>query len=79
MKIEKHITHEVQIQSLMWFGHTNRMDKTRWPSKVLKWVPQEKQKGGQLRQGWRGDIKEAMEARTLLKKTVIEGNSGDWG
>jgi hypothetical protein len=55
------------------------MDGTRWPRNVLEWVPQERRERGRPRRGWREDTKEAMEARTSLKKIVIEGKSGDWG
>jgi hypothetical protein len=51
----------------VWFGHTNRMGETRWPRKVLKWVPQEKCKQGQPRWGWRDDIKAAVVARDLTE------------
>jgi hypothetical protein len=35
MDMEKDITDEVQKWQLIWFGHTNRMDETKWPRKVL--------------------------------------------
>jgi hypothetical protein len=44
MEMEKESIGEVQKQQLIWFEHTNEMDKTRWPRKVLEWVPQEKLK-----------------------------------
>jgi predicted transposase YdaD len=63
MEMEKDITDKVQERQLTWFGQTNRMDETRWPRKVLEWVPQEKGKRGRQRRGWRDDIKQGTEAR----------------
>jgi hypothetical protein len=37
-----------------------------------------KHKQGQLKRGWRDDIKEAMEERNLTEKKVIEVKRGDW-
>jgi hypothetical protein len=54
------------------------MDEMRWTREVLKWVPQEKRKQGWPRQGWRDNTKDAMEVRTSIKNTVIEGKSGSW-
>jgi hypothetical protein len=62
-EMEKDIVDEVQKRKLIWFGHTNRMDETGWPRKLLEWVPEEKCEGGRPRQGWRDEVKEAMEAR----------------
>jgi hypothetical protein len=51
-----------------WFGRTDRMDKKRWPGKVLECVPQEKRERGRQRRGWRDDIKRAMEARNMAEE-----------
>jgi hypothetical protein len=69
------IIEEVQKRQLKWFGHTNRMDETRWPRKAVKWAPQEKCERGRQRRGWTEDIKEAMEGR----ESAVEGKSGEWG
>jgi hypothetical protein len=68
MEIKEHITDATQKRQLKWFGRTNRMDKTRWPGKVLECVPHEKRERGRQRRGWRDDIKRAMEARNMAKE-----------
>jgi hypothetical protein len=73
----KDIIDEVQKRQLIRFGHMNRMDETRWPRKVLQWVPQQKHKRGRPGGGWRGYIKEAVETRDLVEEDFIEGKSVD--
>jgi hypothetical protein len=68
MVMGKDIIDEVQKRQLIWSGHTNRMDETRCPRKVLKWVPREKCKHRWLRQACRDDIKAAMGARNLTEE-----------
>jgi hypothetical protein len=53
MEMEKEIIHEEQERQLIWYGHTKVMEQTRWARKVLKWVAQEKCKGGRQRRSWR--------------------------
>jgi hypothetical protein len=79
MEIEKAITVKVQKQRLIRFGHTKRTDETRWARKVLEWVLQEKRERARPKWSWRDDMKKQWKERTALKKSVIEGESGDWG
>jgi hypothetical protein len=58
VEMEKDIIDEVQKRQLIWFGYGNRMEEKGWTRKVIKWVPQEKCKGGRQRRDWRDDIKE---------------------
>jgi hypothetical protein len=43
-EMEKNVTDKVHKRHLVWFGHIDRMDKTRWPREAIKWVQQEKGK-----------------------------------
>jgi hypothetical protein len=68
--MERDIIDETQKRQLISFGHTDRMDETRSPRKLLKGTT-----GESKRRVWRDDVKE----ETSLKKIVIEEKSGDLG
>ena len=36
--------------------HTVRMDETRWPKKILEWIPPGKRIQGRSRHSWRDDM-----------------------
>jgi hypothetical protein len=63
LEMEKDIIDKMQKIHLIWLEHTNRMQKTKWPRKVLTWVPQEKHKQKQPRWGWKDNIKKQQKGR----------------
>lgn len=65
MNMTKNIVEEIEKKQLVWFGHTKRMDETRWPKRILEWIPYERKKRGRPRRSWREGVDEAMKLRGL--------------
>lgn len=65
MNMDTNIIEVVEKKQLKWFGHTKRMKNTRWPRRILEWIPAERRKRGRPRRSWRDDIDEAMKTRQL--------------
>lgn len=45
MDVERDKTENTERIQLVGFGHVNCMPYERWPKKVLKWTPLEREKG----------------------------------
>lgn len=65
MNIQTTIIDTVESKSLRWYGHVNRMDHSRWPKKLLQWIPPQRRKRGRPRRIWADGIKTAMTSRNL--------------
>lgn len=70
MEVEGTILDTIDTKRLLWYGHLERMDNTRWPKKVWQWIPPERRKRGRPPRRWREDVQEAMDSRGLQE--------GDW-
>lgn len=65
MDVKKSILDEIEKKQIVWYGHVMRMTDERWPKRVLKWVPTERQKRGRPRLAWQQGVQEAMTAREM--------------
>lgn len=68
MNMETDIAEEIEMRQLIWFGHTKRMEESRWPRKVLEWIPPERRKRGRPKRSWRDDIDGAMNSRNIAEE-----------
>ncbi|KAK4883930.1 hypothetical protein RN001_000201 [Aquatica leii] len=70
MKVDKTIIDTIETKRLLWYGHLERMEETRWPQKIWKWTPQGRRKRGRPTRTWFQEIQYAMATRDLRQ--------GDW-
>lgn len=68
MGINIDIMDVVDAKRLRWYGHIQRMTESRWPKKILKWLPQRNRKRGRPRKTWEKEIEKAMKERDLQEE-----------
>lgn len=65
MGIEGTITQDIEKKQLIWYGHVERMNNTRWPKKIINWQPRGRRKQGRPKLEWQKSVHKAMSERNL--------------
>jgi len=70
------ILDEITRKQFIWYGHVERMDRTRLPEIAINWKPEGREKRGRPRRTWKYGMYTAMSERGL--RMGEWNNRGQW-
>ncbi len=73
------IMNVVDAKILRWYGHMQRMWKSRWPQKILKLLSQRNRKHGRPRKTWKGIYKRRRKNEIFKRNIGKIKERGDGG
>nr|CAH7716782.1 unnamed protein product [Callosobruchus chinensis] len=65
MNVQISVTEEIERRRPKWYGHVNRICKSRWPRKILDWKPPFRRKRGRPPEEWEKQVKKDMLRRDM--------------
>ena len=68
----REMTDMIRERRLKWFGHVARMKTSRFPNRVMKWIPPGKRKRGRPRMSWKETISRDIREHGLTWKEAEE-------
>jgi len=65
MNAQDMILDDITRKQLIWYGHVERMDRTRLPKFMIRWKPEGRKQRGRPRRAWKDGIYTATDGRDL--------------